>query len=85
MENLAKKKKTGGGTFQKQDCLGLTTADNRQLMFNLMNGSFYDIIIRSDTSPFLAATVFQWIVLKWSTTLLYSHFPLTSLKYLILM
>ena len=31
MENLAKKKKThktGGGTFQKQVCLGLTTADN---------------------------------------------------------
>ena len=26
-------------------------------MFNLMNGSFYDIIIRSDTIPFLAATV----------------------------
>ena len=39
MENLEKKKKTGGGTFQKQVCLGLTTADNRQLMFNLMDGS----------------------------------------------
>lgn len=52
MENLAKKKtKLGGGTFQKQVCLGLTTADNRQLMFNLMNGSFYDTIIRSDTIP----------------------------------
>ena len=41
MENLAKKKNktTGGGTFQKQVGLGLITADNRQLMFNLMNGS----------------------------------------------
>ena len=35
--------------------------------------------------PLPAATVFQWMVLKWSSALLYSHRPLTPLKYLMLM
>lgn len=54
-------------------------------MFKLVNGSSYDIIIRSDMTPFSAAVMFQWMALKCSTTsLLYSYQFFVSLKYLIL-
>lgn len=85
MENLANPPPKPGGTFQKQVCLGSTTVDSRQLMFKLVNGSSYDIIIRSDMIPFSAAVMFQWMALKCSTTsLLYSYQFFVSLKYLIL-